>query len=222
MSGPTTVRRVAGVTDGTSSIAPTSRSASSSKTASSDDEPRRGRALLARVAERALHDRGHRDVEVGVGVDDDRVLAAHLGDDALHVALPGRTTAAARSMIVEADRLRAGERRRTRRRDARPSAARPPRRRRGGTRARPGGTPASSRISTSRNAMPGVCSAGLNTTGVAGDERGGDHARRDREREVPRRDHDADAARLVASTCCLARRLRACGAPSPSASASRP
>ena len=53
-----------------------------------DDDPRRGGALLARVAERALHDRGHRVVEVGVGVDDDRVLAAHLGDDPLHVALP--------------------------------------------------------------------------------------------------------------------------------------
>ena len=56
--------------------------------ASHDDDARRGRALLPGVPERALRDRGHRDVEVGVGVDDDRVLAAHLGDDALHVSLP--------------------------------------------------------------------------------------------------------------------------------------
>ena len=42
---------------------------------------------------------------------------------------------------------------------------------------------------------------------VAGDERGGDHASRDREREVPRRDHDADAARLVEVRVPLAGRL---------------
>ena len=33
-------------------------------------------------------------VEVGVAVDDDAVLAAHLGDDALELALTGRTFAA--------------------------------------------------------------------------------------------------------------------------------
>ena len=37
----------------------------------------------------------------------------------------------------------------------------------------------------------------LEQHGVAGDQRGGDHAGGDREREVPRRDHDADAERLV-------------------------
>ncbi len=52
-----------------------------------DDQPAAGAALLAGVAER--RDDGARDrlVEVGVVVDDDRVLAAHLGDDALDVAL---------------------------------------------------------------------------------------------------------------------------------------
>ena len=42
------------------------------------------------VAERRVHRRGDRLVEVGVGVDDDRVLAAHLGDDPLDVALARR------------------------------------------------------------------------------------------------------------------------------------
>lgn len=58
------------------------------------DEPREGGALLAAEPERRPeHDR-HRLVEVGVGVDDHRVLAAHLRDDPLHMALarhhPGR------------------------------------------------------------------------------------------------------------------------------------
>ena len=83
----------------------------------------------------------------------------------------------------------------------------------------PGGKPASNRISTSRNAIPGVCSAGLNTTGVAGHERGGDHAGRDREREVPRRDHDADAARLVPVRVRARPAVASIGAPSPSATA---
>ena len=52
-----------------------------------DDEPAGGRALLARVAEGREHRAGHRLVGVGVGVDDQRVLAAHLGDDPLDVAL---------------------------------------------------------------------------------------------------------------------------------------
>ena len=72
------------------------------------DQPRAGRALLAGVAEGRVHHGGHRLVEVGVGVDDDRVLAAHLGDHPLHLALPGRWTAA-RSMMRQPDRLRAGE-----------------------------------------------------------------------------------------------------------------
>ena len=49
----------------------------------------RGRALLAREAERRVGERGDGVVEVGVGVDDHAVLAAHLGHDALEVALAG-------------------------------------------------------------------------------------------------------------------------------------
>ena len=56
--------------------------------------------------------------------------------------------------------------------------------------------------------MPGVCSAGLNTTVLPVTERRGHHAGRDREREVPGRDDDADAARLVPVLVRLARRLQ--------------
>ncbi len=55
-----------------------------------DEHARGRRALLAGVDERARHDRRHDVVEVGVGVDDHAVLAAHLGHDALEVALAGR------------------------------------------------------------------------------------------------------------------------------------
>ena len=51
------------------------------------DHPRARRALLARVAERAVDHADDRLVEVGIVVDHDRVLAAHLGDDALDVVL---------------------------------------------------------------------------------------------------------------------------------------
>ncbi len=68
------------------------------------DDARRGGTLLARVAEGALQDGGHRVVEVGVGVDDDGVLAAHLRDDALDVALTGTHIGRAPD-DVEADRL---------------------------------------------------------------------------------------------------------------------
>ncbi len=54
------------------------------------DHPRAGRALLAGVAEGALEDADDRLVEVGVVVDDDRVLAPHLGDHPLDVVLARR------------------------------------------------------------------------------------------------------------------------------------
>ena len=49
-----------------------------------------------------MSDRRHRDIEIGVGVDDDRVLAAHLGDDTADVALAGLHDGAAGD-DVEAD-----------------------------------------------------------------------------------------------------------------------
>ena len=54
-----------------------------------DERAGGGRALLAREAERAVDQRGDDVVEVGVGVHDHAVLAAHLGHDALEVALAG-------------------------------------------------------------------------------------------------------------------------------------
>ena len=74
-----------------------------------DEHPRGRRALLPGVVERRLHEAGHDLVEVGVGVDDHAVLAAHLGDHALDVLLLGRRLARG-AHDLEADRLRAGER----------------------------------------------------------------------------------------------------------------
>ena len=54
-----------------------------------DEHAGRRRALLAAVGERRLDDRRDGLVEVGVGVDDHAVLAAHLGDDALDWCAPG-------------------------------------------------------------------------------------------------------------------------------------
>ena len=61
---------------------------------------------------------------------------------------------------------------------------------------------------------------GLQDDGVAGGEGGGGHPGRDREREVPRRDHRGDAAGHVAHRVALARRLLE-GGPGASRSASR-
>ncbi len=51
------------------------------------DDSRAGRALLTGVAEGALQGPDHGLVEVGVVVDDEGVLAAHLGDHPLDVVL---------------------------------------------------------------------------------------------------------------------------------------
>ena len=50
----------------------------------------------------------------------------------------------------------------------------------------------------------GRVGGGLQHDRVAGDDRGGRHAGQDREREVPRRDHDADAERDVLELVSLA------------------
>ena len=42
------------------------------------DQPRAGRTFLPLVAERRVQDLDHRLIQICVGVDDDRVLAAHL------------------------------------------------------------------------------------------------------------------------------------------------
>ena len=70
-------------------VASMRRARNASCTSRATNHPRAGRAFLPLVAERAVDHAVHRLVEVGVVVDDDRVLAAHLGDDALDVVLPG-------------------------------------------------------------------------------------------------------------------------------------
>src|SRR5687767_8290543 len=52
-----------------------------------DNDAAAGAALLSRIAECGLDDARDGFVEVRVVVDHDRVLAAHLEDDLLHVAL---------------------------------------------------------------------------------------------------------------------------------------
>ena len=54
-----------------------------------DDGARAGRALLALEAEGGLGDAFDGGVDVGIGVDDDRVFAAHLEDGALDPDLAG-------------------------------------------------------------------------------------------------------------------------------------
>ena len=73
------------------------------------DQSRARRTLLSGVPERGIHRRGHSLVEVRVGVDDQRVLAAHLCDHSLHVTL---TRSVDRGPLddVEPDRERPGER----------------------------------------------------------------------------------------------------------------
>ena len=85
-----------------------------------------------------------------------------------------------------ADVALAGQQRRPRRAARRPRAAR----------------------GTTISAQPGDCSAGLSTTALPVARPGGDHPERDREREVPRRDHRDDAARGVAQRVALARDLQ--------------
>ena len=74
-----------------------------------DERAGRRAALLAGKAERAVGERGDGVVEIGVGVDDHAVLAAHLGHDALEVALAGRELRRG-AQDLEADRAGAGER----------------------------------------------------------------------------------------------------------------
>ena len=73
-----------------------------------DERAGGGGALLARVDEGGGHQRGDDLVEVGVGVHDHAVLAAHLGDHALEVLLAG---ADLRRLLddLQADGARAGE-----------------------------------------------------------------------------------------------------------------
>ena len=163
-----------------------------------------GRALLAGVQERRLHERGDDLVEVGVGVDDHAVLAAHLGDHALEVLLAGRRLGRGPDDVEpdlvgarEGDRVHArvahergadvalaGQQRERRRRHARLAQR------------------ARDHQGTARRLL-----GGLEDHGVAGRQAGGGHPERDREREVPRRDDGHDPAGVPAQLVALAGRL---------------
>ena len=165
-----------------------------------DDQPAAGAALLAGVAERRRDDARDRLVEVGVVVDDDRVLAAHLGDDALDVRWPGRTFAAASMMPRPTSLL-----------PVKAIVSTPGCSTSACPTSRPGpgrycttsfGTPASRRISTSRAAMSGDCAAGLRMAQLPAASAPRRHPADDREREVPRRDDRRDARGLRGSTRC--------------------
>ena len=166
------------------------------------EHPRGRRALLARVVERGLHERGHDVVEVGVGVHDHAVLAAHLGHDALQVPLAGRHLRRA-AHDLQPDRARAGERDRVHARVAdelradRPLAGqqRQRARRQAGLAQR-----AHDRERARRRLL-----GGLEDDRVAGRQPGRDHPERDRDREVPGRDH-GDDRRAGASAARCARR----------------
>ena len=165
---------------------------------------RRRRALLPRVAEGRRRDRGHRLVQVGVGIDDHAVLPAHLGHDALHVQLLGRRLRRGAD-DREPDRARAGEGDRVDARVAHQRLARV---------AEPGQERDSARGNArlAQRARERVAACGrllgrLQDDRVAGRERGGRHPAWDRDREVPRRDHRRDAARGVAHRVALAAHL---------------
>ena len=125
------------------------------------ERARRGRALLAGEAERGVGERGDDVVEVGVGVDDHAVLAAHLGHDALEVPLAGRELGGGLEDL-EPDRAGAGERDRVHagvRDERRADVALA-----GQEASAPAGTPAAWSASTIASAQAGDCSAGLSTT----------------------------------------------------------
>src|SRR3954470_8950636 len=173
------------------------------------EHPRRGRALLAREHERAGDDRGHDLVEVGIGVDDHRVLAAHLRDHALEVTLAlehlgGRPDDLQPDLVGagEGDRVHAGV---LHQRGADVALARQQRERvRRHARL-------AQRLDQHRRAARGLLGR-LEDHRVAGGQPRGGHAERDRDREVPRGDDRNHAARRVVQLVALARHLEQGGA----------
>ena len=89
-------------------VASTSRSRNASYSDSSTMTREQAEHFWPCVAEGAGDDAVHGLVEVGVVVDDDRVLAAHLGDDALDVVLARRRLGGL-AVDEQADAARAGE-----------------------------------------------------------------------------------------------------------------
>ena len=170
--------------------------------AADDDHPRTGTALLPLETERRPQDAGDRLVGIGAGIDDDCVLAAHLGDHALDVALPGLHDRGALQQAA-ADVARAGEGDDVGRRVIDEVFA--------DRRTRPGQVGDDARghaglehqLDEPRGDHRRVRRR-LQQCTVAADQRRRQHAGQDREREVPRRYDHGDAARLVAVAVRLA------------------
>ena len=153
-----------------------------------DEHARGGRALLPRVAEGRRDDRRDGVVEVGVGVDETQFLPPISATTRLSWRWPSGVSPAASRI-------------------SRPTGAEPVKAivamsgcadERGAGVALAGeevdgvGRDAASRsASTTTSPHAGRLLGRLEHDRVAGDERGGDHARRDREREVPRGDDRA-------------------------------
>ena len=153
----------------------------------------------------AVNDGHHRLVEVGIVVDDDRVLAAELGDDPRdHPAAAALRHRRGRGAIdSQADTPRAGEHH-----EARGGMGD---QRRAHVLAPAGEELEGRRRDTSLEEHLVEAEAGqrrllgrLHDDGVAGDQRRGGHAGEDRQRKVPRRDHDAHAAGEVPGDILLA------------------
>ena len=165
------------------------------------EHPRRGRALLARVHVGALHDRGHGVVEVGVGVDEHAVLAAHLGDHALEVALAVAHLGGV-AQDLQAHRGRAGEGDRVHAGVAHERGADVALARQQGERV--GRHAAGAQGLDEHEGAAGRLLGGLEDRGVAGGQRGRGHAAGDGDGEVPRRDDRGHAARAPAHGVALA------------------
>ena len=79
---------VAGWPTGNAAVAPTRRFTNSACAGVNHDQPRDGRAFLTGESEGRGGDGRDHLVEVGIGIDDDGVLAAHLRHHPPHATLP--------------------------------------------------------------------------------------------------------------------------------------
>ena len=171
-----------------------------------DDGAGARRTLLPLESERRSDDAVGRFVEVGVGSDHDRILAPHLGDDALDPDLSGLGAGGA-FIDAEADFLRTGEGHEAGLRmldqtvaDACPGA---------GDEVQDSGWDsdfAQERHDLGRDA--GRIARRLEHHRVAGHDRGGRHPHQNRIGKIPRRDDDPDAERHVHHLVVLVRHRR--------------
>ena len=167
------------------------------------DQARERGTFLALITEGGINRIDDRFVEVGVGIDDDGVLAAHLADDAFQFAL-ARAGFAGRFPNSQADFARAGERDHVDVRDDRPDAAPMTEPSPGRKLRTPGGTPASSNISINSAPQTADCSAGFMMTVLPVTSAAETMPAENRDREIPRRDDERDAARPVMLIAFLA------------------